>query len=175
MTTELSAETHDGTGYGIAVTGEDAPDPVPSLDALAVDTLRHGNVLRMCAHGGSMLPFLRDGDIVVVAPVGTAEIRIGDVICYQPPSGGLCLHRVIARAERSLVTRGDALAYVDTVPHDAVLGLVIARERRGRAVSLGTRRGRRCGWLLARVAPAVARLLPPARAVRRAGRTILGG
>ena len=63
-----------------------------------------------------MLPFLRDGDVLVVRPATAAEIRIGDVICYEPPSGGLVLHRVIARDDRGFVTRGDALTYVEVVP-----------------------------------------------------------
>ena len=85
--------------------------PAETFDVLAAESLRRGNTLRLRARGGSMLPFLVDGDIVVVRPAAAAEVRIGDVICYEPLSGGLCLHRVIGRKERGFVTRGDALAY----------------------------------------------------------------
>jgi len=122
-----------------------------------------------------MLPFLRDGDVLVVRPAAAAEIGIGDVICYEPPSGGLCLHRVIAREDRGFVTRGDALAYVEVVPEAAVLGWVIARERHGRRTALDAPRARRCGRLIAAVAPAVARLLPPARWLHRAVRAVRRG
>jgi hypothetical protein len=121
-----------------------------------------------------MLPFLRDGDVLVVRPAAAAEVRIGDVICYEPPSGGLCLHRVIAREERGFVTRGDALAYVEVVPDAAVLGWVVARERRGRCAALDTAPARRRGRIIAAVAPAVARLLPPARWLVRAVRMARG-
>ena len=114
-----------------------------------------------------MLPFLRDGDGLVVRPGAVAEIRIGDVICYEPPSGGLCLHRVIAREERGFVTRGDALTYVETVADGAVLGLVTARERGGRWVALDTPGARRRSRVITTVAPALARLLPLARWLRR--------
>jgi signal peptidase I len=122
-----------------------------------------------------MLPFLRDGDLLVVRPATAAEVRIGDVICYEPPAGRLCLHRVIARRERGFVTRGDALAYVDVVPDAAVLGVVIARERRGRRVALDTPSARWRARMIARVAPALAWLLPLARGLRRAGRTVCRG
>jgi hypothetical protein len=122
-----------------------------------------------------MLPFLRDGDVLVVRPAGAAEIGIGDVICYEPPSGGLCLHRVIAREDRGLVTRGDALAYVEVVPDAAVLGWVIARERGGRRTAFDASPARRRGRLIAAVAPAIARLLPPARWLSRTVRAVRRG
>jgi hypothetical protein len=122
-----------------------------------------------------MLPFLRDGDLLDVRPAAAAEVRIGDVICYEPPSGGLCLHRVIAREERGFVTRGDALAYVEVVPAAAVLGVVAARERGGRRAALDTALARRRGRMIVAVAPLLARLLPLARWLRRTGRTVRRG
>jgi signal peptidase I len=126
----------------------------------------------MRARGGSMLPSLRDGDLVEILPASAAEIGIGDVICYEPPSGGLCLHRVVAREKRGFVTRGDALAYVESVPAAAVLGVVTTVERRGRVRRLRTPSARLRGRLIARTAPAVARLLPLARSLRRAVRAV---
>jgi signal peptidase I len=140
-----------------------------------VESLRRGSRLRLRARGGSMLPFLRDGDLLVVRPAAAAEVGVGDVICYVPPSGGLCLHRVIAREDRGFVTRGDALAYVEIVPAAAVLGLVIGRERRGRRVALDTPAARRRARLVVAVAPVLARLLPLAGALRRAGRAVVRG
>jgi signal peptidase len=147
----------------------------PPGAALVVESLRRGNPLRLRARGGSMLPFLLDGDVVVVRPAAVAEIRIGDVICYEPPSGGVCLHRVIGREERGFVTRGDALTYAEIVPDTALLGLVAARERGGRRIALDTPGARRGGRVVVAVAPVLARVLPLARALRRAGRTALRG
>jgi hypothetical protein len=140
------------------------------LDELAAQSLRQGNRLRVVARGGSMLPFLRAGDLIVVRPATAAEVEIGDVICYEPPSGGLCLHRVIARKDRGFVTRGDALAYAEVVPDATVLGLVTARERRGRWTALDTPAARWRGRVIALSAPAIARCLPLARRLRRLGR-----
>jgi signal peptidase I len=147
----------------------------PLLDDLAAQSLRRGNTLRLRARGSSMLPFFVDGDVLVVRPVPVAEVRIGDVICYEPPAGGLCLHRVIARRERGFVTRGDALTYVEVVPDTAVRGLVVARERAGRRATLDTPAARRRGRLIAWLAPGLARLLPLARGLRRALRAVRRG
>jgi len=148
------------------------PAPPAILDDLAAQSLRRGNSLRVLARGGSMLPFLRDGDIVLVRPATVAKVRIGDVICYEPPSGGLCLHRVIARKERGFVTRGDALAYAEVVPDPTVLGVVAARERRGRRSALDTPLARWRGRVIALAAPALARALPLARRLRRLARAM---
>ncbi len=153
----------------------DTPGPAASLDALAAQSLRLGTTLRLRARGGSMRPFLLDGDLLVVRPTAAAEVRIGDVICYEPPSGGLCLHRVVAREERGFVTRGDALTYVEVVPDAALLGLVIGRERDGRRTALDTPAARRWARVITVLAPALARVLPLALGLGRAGRAVCRG
>jgi hypothetical protein len=149
--------------------------PAAPLDALAVQSLRLGATLRVRARGGSMRPFLRDGDVLAVRPAAVAEIEIGDVICYEPPSGGLRLHRVVAREERGFVTRGDALTWVEVVPHAALLGLVVARERDGRRTALDTPAARRWTRLVVVLAPILARVLPLALGLGRAGRAVCRG
>lgn len=146
-----------------------------ALQDLAGTFLRRGNTLRLRARGESMLPFLRHGDVLHVRPLAAAAVRVGDVICYAPSPGRLHLHRVVARDERGFVTRGDALPYVEAVPATAVLGRVIARERGGRVRRLDTAAARRSGRAIVTAAPLVARLLPLARAVWRAWRTVRRG
>ena len=144
-------------------------------DDLAIQSLRAGNPLRVRARGGSMLPFLRDGDVLLVRPVGGIGVRIGDVLCYEPPSGGLCLHRVVARGERGFVTRGDALPYLEDVPEATVLGVVTARERRGRTVALDTPAARCRARLIVLGAAALARCLPLVRTLWRLRRGLHRG
>jgi len=122
-----------------------------------------------------MLPFLRHGDVLHVRPLPAAAVRVGDVICYAPSPGRLHLHRVVARDERGFVTRGDALSYVEDVPASAVLGRVIARERGGRLRRLDTPAARRAGRAIVVAAPLVAPVIPLARALRRAWRTVRRG
>jgi signal peptidase I len=142
---------------------------------LAGPFLKAGNVLRLRARGGSMLPFLRDGDLLEIWPAAPVEIRVGDVLCYEPSPGALCLHRVVARDERGFVTRGDALTHVEVVPAGSVLGRVRAVERRGRAWRLDTWSAHWRARVIVVASPALARLLPSALGLRRVWRTVLRG
>jgi signal peptidase I len=146
-----------------------------SVPDLAAESLQRGNALRVRARGDSMLPFLRDGDILHVRPVPAAAVRVGDVICYAPSPGKLHLHRVVVRDARGFVTRGDALPYVEDVPTAALLGRVVARERAGRLRCLDTPAARYRSRVIAAAAPLVARALPLARALRRGWRRLLRG
>jgi hypothetical protein len=122
-----------------------------------------------------MLPFLRDGDVLEIRPVSPVEIRVGDVICYEPSPGELCLHRVVARDGRGFVTRGDALTHVEVVPAASVLGRVRAVERSGRAWRLDTWAARWRARVIVVASPALARMLPPALGLRRVWRAVLRG
>lgn len=80
----------------------------------------------------SMYPLLDWDSLVVIAPVGIEQVRVGDIICFQ--DNGLdgartLLHRVerISVKGGRLVTRGDYLAEAD--PH-----LVFSDNLMGKAV-----------------------------------------
>jgi signal peptidase I len=135
------------------------------VEELASELLRRAAPLRIKARGGSMLPFILDGDVVLVAPSGKSEILVGDVICYEKSPGRLFLHRVIKRDGERFVTKGDALAFTDVVIADQVLGRVVAIERRGRVRRLDTTRWR--NRAIAFFSPLLPRLLSPAIRLRR--------
>ena len=86
-----------------------------------------------------MIPFLCDGDLVLVSPAGNSEIRVGDVICYETSPGRLFLHRVIRREREQFVTKGDALDFTDLVSPGQVLGKVVAIEWDGMVRRLAIR------------------------------------
>lgn len=151
------------------------PDPAVLVADLAGPFLQRGHTLRLRARGSSMLPFLRDGDVLEIRPVSPVEIRVGDVICYEPSPGELCLHRVVARDGRGFVTRGDALTHVEVVPGASVLGRVRAVERSGRAWRLDTWAARWRARVIVVASPALARMLPPALGLRRVWRAVLRG
>jgi signal peptidase len=71
---------------------------------------------------GSMTPTFSPGDVVVVRPVDTDAIQVGDVITFQPESDNpdLTSHRVVSvvfTAEgKAYVTRGDANGADDPTP-----------------------------------------------------------
>jgi ribosomal protein L35AE/L33A len=118
-----------------------------------------------------MLPFIWDGDLVLVSPADGSEILVGDVICYRTPPGRLVLHRVIRRDGERLVVKGDALDFTELVPPGQVLGKVMAIERRGRLWRLARWQNR--AFVL--LSPVLPRLLPLAIRVRRIFRAALCG
>lgn len=137
------------------------------VDELAADLLRRGEPLRIKARGGSMLPFLRDGDVAVVNPVALTEIRVGDVVCYETSPGRIFLHRVVERAEDRIQAKGDALSFTHLVGPSEFLGRVVAIERRGRLKRLDRTAARWRGRIIASFSFMIPVLLPIVLGLRR--------
>lgn len=82
-------------------------------------------------HGGSMLPFFKDGQNLTVDCGEGEPIRVGDVIVFER-TGRLCAHRVVARFQRdgesSYVEKGDNQLDWSCVPQREVLGKVVAAD-----------------------------------------------
>jgi hypothetical protein len=142
---------------------------------LMVAALARGASVRFTARGFSMDPFVRDGDVLTVAPVRRRP-GLGRVVAVRDAvSGRLVVHRVVAHATRGVLVRGDAAGQADGVADPPnVLGVVVAVERRGRRVRLGCGPERmplarlsRAGLLAPLVARArwVRHALSPARAM----------
>ncbi|HEY7647758.1 MAG TPA: S24/S26 family peptidase [Methylomirabilota bacterium] len=145
------------------------------VEELASQILRRGRGLWIKARGGSMMPFLRDGDVAFVTPAGDGEIRVGDVICYESTGGRLFLHRVVACQAGRVVTRGDALTSAAVISPRQILGTVSAIARRGRLRRLDTPAARWGSRLVAFLSPALSRLLHLAVEGRDLARAMIGG
>ena len=122
-----------------------------------------------------MLPFLRDGDLLLVSPVASSEIVVGDVLCYEKSPGRLFLHRVIKRAGEQFVTKGDALDFTDMIFREEVLGKVITVERRGRVRRLDTPWARWRNRAIVFLSPLLPSLLHLAFPVRRLWKAVRCG
>ncbi len=101
---------------------------------LALELLRGGTSIRFRARGGSMSPFIRDGDVLTVTPCNADSLRLGDVALYRNAIGSVWAHRVLGRSGkgRSLVLemRGDSSRGAqESVPADAILGRVVSARR----------------------------------------------
>lgn len=122
---------------------------------MALELLARGERVRLRATGGSMRPFIQSGDTVVLDPAGPRPV--GAVVLVATPAGELgVIHRVVARWDQRLLTKGDALPHSDGwVPQTAALAVVVAVERRGRPVPLSRWRGLAVnltlGWLRGRL------------------------
>jgi len=140
-----------------------------TVDELAVEVLRRGGPVRIKARGASMLPFLRNGDIVAVTPTALTGVNIGDIVCYEAAAGRLFLHRAIRRDGPRIVTKGDALSCTEVIDPAQLLGTVVAIERRGCTKRLDSRVAR---WRNRAIA-SLSHLIPPLVSVARPVRRVL--
>jgi signal peptidase I len=134
------------------------------------DALASGNRIRFRAAGTSMLPTIRDGDLITIAPVAPNEIVAGDVLLCRH-GDRLFAHRLVAVTrqgpERMLELRGDCNTDADAIVSErAIVAKVIDVSRNGRVIPLAGWRARvrhRLRTASARVTHTMARVLPPSR------------
>ena len=112
--------------------------------------------------GKSMLPWIREGDIVFLRRTRILEIARGDVVVFER-NGTTCVHRVlairggVAQGEKnvSLITKGDATADADSpVSSDEFRGKVEFVYRRNREIRIASGWRRHFGKVLAFLSPA---------------------
>ncbi len=118
----------------LACDGED-------FQALASEVLSQGRGLRFRATGGSMHPFIRNGDLLLVEPTAGSAVGLGEVVLYRTENGGITAHRVVGKrrdgGREFLTTKGDAVRGAAlAVPCGEVLGRVITIERQGTEIRL---------------------------------------
>ncbi len=106
---------------------------------LAEAVLEKGVPFRLHVTGYSMYPFIRDGDILTVAPISFADAKIGQVLAGRVPrTQKLIIHRCIGRDGESIRLKGDNLRLSDP-PMRApdVLGCIRRMERGGKTMAFG--------------------------------------
>jgi len=108
---------------------------------LGAQILGAGHGLRFRAHGVSMSPLVRDGDILLVQPVDARALRVSDVVLCKSDEGRVLVHRVIRKKlgeEGSRFTvQGDALCRSDgVIPGEQIYGRVATIERHGAHISM---------------------------------------
>lgn len=106
--------------------------------ALAADVLRWYGQLRLRAHGSSMFPVIRSGDVLSIRYCTTEALQPRDVVLVAD-GDRLFAHRLIEKRLRNdewfLITRGDSHWRCDP-PRAAstLLGQVVAVKRNGRVL-----------------------------------------
>lgn len=112
------------------------------LCELAAQVLGQGSPFVFAARGNSMLPFIREGDLLTVLPLGNAPPRPGEVVLYRCEGGALLVHRIIGLSDGDelWLVRGDASrGETERVRPEELLGRVVSLERGGRIRHLDTR------------------------------------
>jgi hypothetical protein len=101
--------------------------------------LSRGKSFRFHARGGSMAPFIQDGDTICIIPLGRGGPGLGEVAAFlQPQTGRLLVHRVVSKHGQTYQIQGDNInGNPDLVLLENLLGRVAHVERKGRQVRLG--------------------------------------
>jgi hypothetical protein len=137
------------------------------------EALARQGAARIRVHGGSMWPWLRPGDELLIRREDFSRVASGEIILFAREHR-VFAHRVIRRlapvagADSQLVTKGDTLAAADAPVGEAdFLGRVVAVRRRGREFPLDTLPQAALGRLCALLTHTSRAWYPLARAVRR--------
>jgi signal peptidase I len=89
--------------------------------------------------GFSMSPFIKDGDVLTIAPLQWSSPGFGEVVVFSHPiTNKLVIHRVIKKKGGTYLTMGDNIPEPDGFIANAnILGRVIKVERNGAKFLLG--------------------------------------
>jgi signal peptidase I len=131
--------------------GEDQLSMKALVELLSAVTEK-GRSFRFRAAGISMIPFIKDMDVITISPMPSGRPEIGDVVAFLlPGSKKLAVHRIIDKRNDNYIIRGDNVPEPDgLIPPENVIGLVTAVERNGQRAWLGLGVERRMIALLAR-------------------------
>jgi hypothetical protein len=107
-----------------------------AVPTLVGEVLRQHGELRLRAHGGSMFPVVRSGDVLSIRHATAESIEPGDIVLLLD-GDRLFAHRLVQkrppRGAPYLITRGDAHRHNDPPrPASTLLGQVVAVTRNGR-------------------------------------------
>jgi signal peptidase I len=110
-------------------------DLATQRNLLAGEIVRAFGQMQLRVTGSSMIPTLWPGDLVRIEKRAFESLNPGEIVFFLR-DGRLFLHRLVASGEtsreRSLTTRGDAMAADDpAVPENCFLGVATAVRRRG--------------------------------------------
>ncbi|GGH32108.1 hypothetical protein FAZ19_23040 [Sphingobacterium alkalisoli] len=79
--------------------------------------------------GGSMRPFLRQGDKVVIKAIEPADMKLGRILLAYTPQGYV-LHRLVRKTAKEVWLAGDAnLQQLERIPKTALWAVVIEAYR----------------------------------------------
>jgi signal peptidase I len=135
------------------------------------ETLRTRGLVVLRVAGGSMGPWMRPGDFVVIHSRRLDEFNAGRIVVFTR-EGRLVIHRVLRLGtqggERVLFTKGDAARHPDEPVHaEELIGEVISVDREYSSVDLGGQGRVIWSRLVSRVSPYSQYLYPGARLARR--------
>jgi signal peptidase I len=115
--------------------------------------LERGASMRMTVYGESMIPFLRNADVVTISPFDTRPPQIGDILAFEKPGANqLVIHRLIRKYEYGYELKGDNCCQSDKIVSKFHLqGVVTHIERNSKQRNLGIGNAKRLIASLSRI------------------------
>ena len=115
---------------------ESIPLSVPVLVELINAIHEKGASFRFQARGSSMIPAIRDGDVITLSPLGEKILRRGDVIAFRHPQHSrMLVHRMLRKKNNLIFVQGDNLYVADGwIAENRILGIVSRVERKEKSV-----------------------------------------
>ena len=123
-----------------------------TFDRISVDLLKAGYALRFTAQGKSMSPLIREGDVVLIEPIGSQLPNLSEIVFFINQQGNLVLHRVLKRLKKDdkvfYLLKGDQVATADGIyEHAEIIGRLTAIERGGSILSIDKPAFKTLNWL----------------------------
>ncbi len=125
--------------YSFVLSGGELPLSNLGQLELLRGAMERDRPFRTRVRGLSMQPSIRDGDVLVLAPLGSRPPSVGEVVAFvRPDTGRLAVHRVVEQTGDGWLIQSDNAAEPDgVVALDQIVGRVTGVERNGRAVRFG--------------------------------------
>jgi len=95
--------------------------------------------VRFRANGFSMFPFIIDGDVLTISPLGGSGLEVGSVVAFRrAEDNGIAVHRIVSRGKDYFLIKGDNISGVDGyIPRRNLLGFVSKIERGKKVIRFG--------------------------------------
>lgn len=107
------------------------------LAELAEEVLSRGGRLPFFAAGVSMLPTIRDGDLLVAEGMGGKDPERGDVLIHRTSGGGCAVHRLRSLDGPAIIMSFDASPWSTyRIRAEDVIGRIVSARRNGRELDL---------------------------------------
>jgi translation initiation factor IF-1 len=114
--------------------------------------LKEGKKVTFRLKGGSMRPFLRDGDVIRIAPKPYDQLQPGD-IALAHTNNGVLLHRIVAIEGERVHLLGDANRQGELTERKKVIGVFDAAWRGKKTLHLDSHGMRKLAFYWYKIRP----------------------
>ena len=140
--TDLTASSATEQNKPMATTTT-IPCTSAAFTELSAEVLRSGWSIRFRAHGKSMTPLVRDGDLLLVQPTESGSLRPGEIVLCSLTPSHVVVHRIIRHARQNagdrFLVQGDQAPTPDGwLSPDQIFGRLVMIEREGRQIQMDT-------------------------------------